>query len=164
MKETQKQLNDLIRNFYDESAARQAAREIEQADRLLAAADSPRPREEVLKRIKQKMVQRSTQLRRKRTPLRLALTAVAACLLIGVGLIFYRVITPPVKAVSPEVVQAFFSDQSVENITSNLDEISDQIYVVSASNWDSNWEEELEAVEEIEEMDLLTDDNDFWKG
>lgn len=164
MKETRKQLNNLIRDFYDESEAVKMAREIEDADTLMASVKTFGPRAEVIEQIKQRMLRQSAAMHRKTLLFRPILAAAAACLLIGAGLILYQVLVPPVQAeLEPGVVQAFFSDQPVEKITTNLDEISDQIYVIHASGWDSTWEEEVKAVEEIEEMDLLTD-TDFWKG
>ena len=66
-------------------------------------------------------------------------------------------------ALAPHIarMEALLGDNP--SLVADLDEISDQLYVVDTSGWDSPWEEEVEAVEEIEEMDLLTN-NDFWKG
>lgn len=171
MKETRKQLNKLIRDFYDESEAMQIARDIEEADRLLTACDAPRPRTEVIEQIKQRMIRRSAATHRKIILLRSMFTAAAACLIIGTGVLWMMGIHPSPAppgntagfAVQNEVLQDFFSDDTSARIATDVDEISDALYTVDTSIWDSPWEEELNTVEEIEEMDLLTN-NDFWKG
>ena len=99
--------------------------------------------------------------------MRFILSAAAACLLIGVGLFWYHAVQPsppPLKMVnlSPDVVQDFFTDQPVEKIASDLDEVSEQMYAIDTEE-ESIFEEDLAAIEEMEEMDLLTN-NDFWKG
>ena len=171
MKETRKQLNKLIRDFYDESESAQIARDIEEADSLLASCDIPTPRAEVIEHIKQRMIRRSAAMHRKTIVLRSMLTAVAACLLIGAGLLWilgYQISPQPPGntaglALKSEVLQEFFSDDTTAEIASYLDEISDELYTVDTSGWGSPWQQELDAVEEIEEMDLLTN-TDFWKG
>lgn len=162
MKETKKQLNDLIRAFYKESEARQIAGDIEEADALISTFESPMPRGELARQIKDKIIRQTARRHRKTLTLRSMLSAAAACLLIGVGLIMHQtLISPDGEVLGPGVVQAFFSEQPVEKITSNLDEISEQIHTVQSSGWDSSWETEVN--EEIEEMDRLTN-SDFWKG
>ena len=167
MKETQKQLNNLLREFYDESAARQISRDIEEADRLLADAAPVQPGEELVEHIKQTIGRKSVSIPvRKTFPLRSVLAAAAACLLIGAGWLLYQAVQRPSQAPDKNLainVNEFFSDETGAKIASDLDEISDQMYVVSSSGWDSPVEGEYETVEEIEEMDLLTN-NDFWKG
>ena len=163
MKETKKQLNDLIRAFYSESEVRQIAGDIEEADNLLASFESPMPRAELADQIKEKLIRQAAARRHHKTmTLRSMLSAAAACLLIGVGLILFQIVVPPVQAqLEPGVVQAFFSEQPVETITSNLDEISEEIYTVQSSGDDGSWQ--TQTVQEIEEMDCLTS-SDFWKG
>jgi hypothetical protein len=162
MKETKKQLNDLLRSFYSEAEARQIAGDIEEADTLLASFESPMPRAGLADQIKEKLIRQAARSRRKTLTLRSVLSAAAACLLIGAGLILFQIVVPPVQAqLEPGMVQAFFSEQPVETITSNLDEISDEMYAVQSSGDESSWE--VRTVEEIEEMDLLTS-SDFWKG
>lgn len=167
MKETKKQLHDLIRTFYGESEVRQIVGEIEQADRMIAAFDSPQPRTELTEQIKQQMMRQTAMRHRRTTALRSVLSAAAACLLIGAGLVLLlnRDFSPlppsqPVT-IGPGVIEEFFSDEAITEMASNLDEISDQIYAVHTSEWDSDWE--VEAIAEIEEMDRLAN-SDFWKG
>ena len=168
MKETQEQLNKLIRNFFDESAARQVSRDIEEADRMMNAFGDPQLRDTLPEQIKKRMIQRAASLPRRRISLRLVLSAAAACLLIGVGLFWIQAIqnsrnlSVTITDLGPDVMQDFFTDQPVEEITLDLDEVSMRLYAVDAGE-DSLFEEELETIEEIEEMDLLTDNN-FWKG
>lgn len=162
MKETKKQLNDLIRTFYGESEARQITGDIEEADALISAFESPMPRAGLAEQIKEKLIRQAARRHRKTLALRSMLSAAAACLLVGAGLIMYHILISSARAdLDPRVVQAFFSEQPVEKITSNLDEISEQIHTTQSSGSDSLWE--VEVVEEIEEMDRLTN-SDFWKG
>jgi hypothetical protein len=162
MKETKKQLNDLLGSFYSQPEARQIAGDIEEADNLLASFESPMPRAGLADQIKEKVIRQAALHRRKTRMLRSVLSAAAACLLVGAGLILFQRIAPPDHPqLGPGVVEAFFSEQTVENITSNLDDISEQIYAIQTSGWTGSWE--TEAVQEIEEMDRLTS-SDFWKG
>ena len=162
MKETRKQLNDLLGMFYSELQARQILSDIEETDRMLASFKGPVPRIERIEQIKEKVVRQAMRRRRKTQMLRSLISAAAACVLIGVGLILFQHIVPPAEArLESAMIQAFFSEQPVEMMVSNLDEISEQIYTVQPAGWTGSWE--AEAVEEIEEMDQVAA-GDFWKG
>lgn len=165
MKENKKQLNDLTRTFYDESEAAQMSREIEDADALLASFDSPCLRAGLADQIQADMRRRSAAIHRKTVLLRSLLSGAAACLLIGAGLFWMlRQQAAPVLTAGADLnVQEIFSDETAASIASDLDEISEQIYAADVAGWDRLWDTELRTIQEIEEMELLTD-NDFWKG
>ncbi len=166
MKENRHQLETLLRCFCEEAQAAQFAEEIEACEKLLAD-DSPLPRPEVLTAIKQTLRQRTAALARKRHLYRQMLTAAAACLAAGVGLLWSlhhqspeAVPVQPV-ALQSSMVQEFFTDEAVSEISSKLDDITEQLHADSSSNRADSWEAEINN--EIEEMVLIAQ-ADFWKG
>lgn len=165
MKENRKQLEELLRRFYDEEQAVQAASEIESAEAYLAA-ESPLPGPDVLAEIKRSLLKRSAVLSGKRRFYRRAWIAAAACLALAVGLLWnlqQRTGGPlsPRVALPDAIVQEFFSDDAVSEISSKLDDISEQIYDGSDSEKNDPWTTEVDS--EIEDM-VLVAQADFWKG
>jgi len=59
------------------------------------------------------------------------------------------------------MVQDFFTDETVSEISSKLDDITEQLHADSSSNRTDSWEAEINR--EIEEMVLIAQ-ADFWKG
>lgn len=166
MKENRHQLETLLRCFYEEAQAAHFAEEIEAGEKLLAN-DSPLPRPEVLANIKQALRQRTAALARRRHFYRQVLTAAAACLAAGVGLLWslHRqspdAISVPTVTLQSSLVQDFFTDDSVSEISSKLDDITEQLHTDSSSNKVDSWEAEINN--EIEEMVVIAQ-ADFWKG
>jgi hypothetical protein len=165
MRENREQLEELLRRFYDEDQASQTASEIEAAEAYLDA-ESPLPRPEVLNRIQQSLRQRAAILSRKKRFYRRLLTAAAACLILAAGLLMQTLrqshVLPPV-AFGPQnkLIQDFFTDDAVAEISSKLDDITEQVYDDSASDKNNSWETEVDS--EINEMTLIAQ-ADFWKG
>ncbi len=165
MKESRDQLEHLLRRFYDEEQALQAASEIASAESLLAAA-SPLPRPEVVAELKSSLKRRAEVLAARKRFYRQILTAAAACAPIAVGLLWSGRQSHPVHSDHPVVLQTkmvedFFSDEGVSELSSTLEDISEQLYTVSPEDKNDSWESEVDS--EIEEMVLIAQ-ADFWKG
>lgn len=166
MKETHEQLRELARRFYDPEQARRIAEEIEQAETQLRSFALPSIRPEVISRIKRRVTARSA-----RPVFRYwqAVAAVAACLALTSALLLINRPHPP--AAGPRLPLAsiqpweddLLADADVADTISNeLDEISDQLQDLQASQWDqpSAWQQDIF---ELEDSELITSTS-FWKG
>ena len=145
----------------DPSQARTMADEIEQAESMLAAAETPRPRPELLEDIKYLMIRRQRSIQQRKFIRRMVLTAAAACLLIAASLFLNKSFVSPAQQGSSIASAGARADTAVEEVSAELEEITDQLYSVRSSIWDSP-EEEF-GLDEIEDMQLLQE-KDFWKG
>ncbi|HRU14122.1 MAG TPA: hypothetical protein P5017_00180 [Anaerohalosphaeraceae bacterium] len=166
MKESREQLEKLLGRFYDKEQAARAASEIEGGDALVAGGMSPRPRPEIIAHIKASLEQELAVRAKRKIVSRRILTAAAACLLAAISVLWvvghHRILPSesPV-AIGTTVIQEFFSDDAVSEISSILDDISKQIYDEEIAGKNDSWE--TDAGNEIEEMTLIAQ-ADFWKG
>ena len=165
MKENREQLEKLLGRFYDKEQAARAASEIEGGDALVGGM-SPRPRPEIIAHIKASLEQDLAVRAKRKIVSRRILTAAAACLLAAISVLWvvghHRILPSesPV-AIGTTVIQEFFSDDAVSEISSILDDISKQIYDEEIAGKNDSWE--TDAGNEIEEMTLIAQ-ADFWKG
>lgn len=167
MKETPQQLQEMLRQFYGPDESRQIAEDIAQAEARMASVPSPRMRPEALSRIQGRVA-----ACRGRSYARLWQTAVAAaaCLAIVSTLFVINRPSPDVIAPQPPVAMAVQSWEAelladfeeADVIASELDDISNQLQDLQASQWDepAPWQQDLF---ELENSDLITSTS-FWKG
>jgi hypothetical protein len=166
MKESREQLEKLLGRFYDEEQAARVASEIEVGDALVAGGMSPRPRPEVIAHIKASLEQELAVRAKRKIVSRRILTAAAAGLLAAISLLWtvgyhWTLSSKPPVALGTTVIQEFFSDDAVSEISSTLDDISKQLYDEEIAGKNDSWE--TEVGNEIEEMTLIAK-ADFWKG
>lgn len=166
MKESREQLEKLLGRFYDEEQAARVASEIEVGDALVAGGMSPRPRPEAIAHIKASLEQELAVRAKRKIVSRRILTAAAACLLAAISLLwtvgyYWTFSSKSPIALGTTVIQEFFSDDAVTEISSTLDDISEQLYDEEIAGKNDSWE--TEVGNEIEEMTLIAQ-ADFWKG
>lgn len=166
MKESREQLEKLLGRFYDEEQAVRAVSEIEAGDAFLAAGASLLPRPEVIARIKTSLEQRLAVRAKRKIVSRRILTAAAACLVAAISLLWvvghhWILSSESPVALGTSDLQEFFSDDAVSEISSTLDDISEQLYAGETAGKENSWE--TEVGNEIEEMTLIVQ-ADFWKG
>lgn len=167
MKETTKQLKDLLGRFYEPRQAGQMASEIEQIESRIADFPSPQLRPERLQAIKN---QCAAAMRSKRTYYLRIVSVAAACLLAASAMLLFRmnrVASHETSAFLAHDVQTWEEmladdDRFITDVTDELDHIYDQLHWIQAAQWDQPafWQQDLR---ELEDSDLITGTS-FWKG
>lgn len=171
MKETPEQLKMLFRQFADDHSAEQMAEDIRQADHLLASIPCPEVSRQSLSAIK-------TQVRnhlkvRSHQRIRLWLTSSAAAILLLAGTLFFLKNNPPSL---PEHLTASASaaaylwsdgiiadDDPVGTLKTQIETIAGQIETVQKQN--TSWfDDENSLASEIQDLQNIAANTDFWKG
>jgi hypothetical protein len=170
MKETPEQLKILLRQFADDHSAEPMAEDIRQADHLLASIPCPEVSGQSLSAIK-------TQVRnhlkvRSHQRIRVWLTSSAAAILLLAGTILFLKNNPPAL---PEHLTASASaaylwsdgiiadDDPVGTLKTQIETIAGQIETVQKQN--TSWfDDENSLASEIQDLQTIAANTDFWKG
>ena len=175
MNEDNENLNDLLKNFFDEARAWQAKRDIESGEQLLSDHPAPGPDGLVTDSIKSRISARldAHKQRRFHTIARRMAVAAVIVVLVMTGIRFngYRDrrpadVTGPDKTALKNIWQeddaqdSAARDSQLNVLTAQIDEIADSILSIRL---DEHRSQQSDAFIEIE-TELLDINGNFWKG
>ena len=175
MNKDNENLNDLLKNFFDEARAWQAKRDIESGQQLLSDHPAPGPDGLVTDSIKSRISARldAHKQRRFHTIARRMAVAAVIVVLVMTGIRFngYRDrrpadVTGPDKTALKNIWQeddaqdSAGRDSQLNVLTAQIDEIADSILSIRL---DEHRSQQSDAFIEIE-TELLDINGDFWKG
>ena len=161
MNENKENLNELLSDFFDPAEASQIKRDIEQGDEVFRNYPAPEPNKELVDAIKVRMAGELAR-RRERKPLSVVLrraVAVAAVFIVIslAGLIFFGNGDDDIYA------NIWQDDTQLLALMAQVDEIADQIQQIRLDEFGEDDDADI-AQWEIEEMEMVANNTDFWKG
>lgn len=167
-----KNLNELLEKFMDAEQARQAARDIRQADQLFTQSPAPAPDDELIANIK---TQVNEKLRQKPNAFKQitykALAAAAAVIIITAVIInsFEKQSPQPLQnivyaSMLPQSIwdsnDVTVDDQSLATLAAEIEQIESEMLALQLNE---NGDSIAEEIEELE-MELIEINTNFWKG
>ena len=161
MNENKENLNELLSDFFDPAEASQIKRDIEQGDEVFRNYPAPEPNKELVDAIKVRMAGELAR-RRERKPvsvvLRRAVAVAAVFIVISLaGLIFFGNGDDDIYA------NIWQDDTQLLALMAQVDEIADQIQQIRLDEFGEDDDADI-AQWEIEEMEMVANNTDFWKG
>ena len=161
MNENKENLNELLSDFFDPAEASQIKRDIEQGDEVFRNYPAPEPNKELVDAIKVRMADELAR-RRDRKPisvlLRRAVAVAAVFIVISLaGLIFFGNGDDDIYA------NIWQDDTQLLTLMAQVDEIADQIQQIRLDEFGEDDDADI-AQWEIEEMEMVANNTDFWKG
>lgn len=161
MNENKENLNELLSDIFDPAEASQIKRDIEQGDEVFRNYPAPEPNKELVDAIK---VQMAGELARRReikpisVVLRRAVAVAAVFIVIALaGLIFFGNGDDDLSA------NIWQDDTQLLALMAQVDEIADQIQQIRLDEFDED--DNVDTAQwEIEEMEMVANNTDFWKG
>jgi len=164
MIENKENLDKLLLGFFDPAQASQIKRDIEQGEEAFCKYPGPVPDKELVLAIKRRT---ADELARKRDskPVfavlsqAVAVAAVFIILALG-GLMFFASDSGDTTPLAQDIWQ---DDQQLLDLKAQVDEIADQIRQVRLDEFEDDDDVDF-AQWEIEEMEIIANNTDFWKG
>jgi hypothetical protein len=161
MNDNKEKLNELLSDFFDPAEASQIKRDIEQGDEVFRNYPAPEPNKELVDAIKVRMADELAR-RRERKPvsvvLRRAVAVAAVFIFISLaGLIFFGNGDDDIYA------NIWQDDTQLLALMAQVDEIADQIQQIRLDEFVEDNGTDI-AQWEIEEMEMVANNTDFWKG
>lgn len=161
MNENKENLNELLSSFFDPEKISQIKSDIEKGDDLFAKYSAPKPDEEVIAAIKSRMASelaRKHERRRISVVLSRAVAVAAVFIVISLaGQIFFNSSSDDVYA------NIWQDDTQLLTLMEQVDEIADQIQQIRLDEFDADEDVDI-TQSEIEEMEMVANNTDFWKG
>lgn len=164
MIEKKENLDKLLLSFFDPAQGSQIKRDIEQGDEVFCKYPGPAPDEELVVAIKRGI---SDELARKRErkPVFVVLSravAVAAVFIILTlaGLMFFTSDSGDTRPLAQDIWQ---DDLQLLDLKAQVDEIADQIRQIRLDEFGDDDDVDF-AQWEIEDMEMVANNTDFWKG
>jgi len=167
-----KNLEELFGQFYNEGQARQAVEDVHDAEQILNEYAMPEPDGELLANIKADiagvLLQRKKTVALRRIVYRVAVTA-AVIILAAIGLeLFERNNMDSEKLATTSVIprtlwksgDIFTDDTDLAILAAEIDQIEDEIIALELSENGSDGYQDLADLE----MKLIEINSDFWKG
>jgi hypothetical protein len=165
-KRVREDLTELFRLWLDPQEAQDAAREVRAAEEMIESNPAPLPATATLDRIKQQMRLRS--IHRRRNHFMEGVAAVAAAIMIVVGLSQYNLNRPSsaigFASLIPDALwesdDIASDDVKLAYFNSEVDRLEAQVQAIEYGDADTSGAGTLNEVE----MELFEIDTDFWKG
>ncbi len=153
-------LEELLSGFVNEAEARQAAGDIRLGDELLNEYPARRPDARLLEEIKAE-VSRSLATGRKRVYwVRRAVAAAAVIVVASVLLLWPGGGTPPVYADTT----GLWDDAAITSLRAEIDAVLDTMISIEADEYGFDEGAGDFAEAELEELEMVAMNDDFWKG
>ncbi len=172
MKEDKNELKSLIEQFMDSQEAAQMAQEIEEAQEMLAAMPAPRLSDPSLEALKQRVSRRLAVPARTVRPaatIRFYLSAAAALILATVGWVVFSnqktEIPTDLLASAAHIWEdsSASDDNPVNTLMAKIEAVAGQ--VESIQDKPLKWfEDDSNLSTEIESLEVIASNTDFWKG
>jgi hypothetical protein len=164
MIENKENLNELLLSFFDPAEASQIKREIELGEEVFWKYPGPVPDEELVLAIKRRIAGELAR-KRERKPVFVVLSravAVAAVFIILAlgGLMFFTSDSGDTRPLAQDIWQ---DDLQLLDIKAQVDEIADQIRQIRLDEFGDDDDVDF-AQWEIEDMEMVAHNTDFWKG
>lgn len=169
MIEDKENLKELISNFFGSAQGSQIKRDIELGDEIFRRYPAPRPREKALGTVRNRI---AVELARKKRTSAVFLTfvkisAVAAVVIVTAlaGLMFFASDSGDIPVLAKHIWQddTLEADPQLLTLKAQVDEIADQIQQIRLDEL-GEYDDADTAQWEIEEMEMVANNTDFWKG
>lgn len=164
-------LNELFEKFMDTEQARQAARDIRQADQLFTQFPAPAPDDELIANIKTQVNEKLHQKPNAFKQITYKVLAAAAAVIIITAVIInsFEKQTPQQQIIVyasmlPQSIwesdDVTVDDQSIATLAAEIEQIESEMLALQLNE---NGDSLAEEIEELE-MELIEISTDFWKG
>ncbi len=154
-------LEQLLGGFLNEAEAREAAADIRRGEGLLSDYPAPRPDGRLVKEIKAK-VSRSLATGRRRVHWAQRAVAVAA-VIIAVSVLLLLTADQP-RTIIADPGPDWWDDARVAGIRAEIDEVLDSMISISVDEYGLDESEPDFTEVEMEELEMVAMNDDFWKG
>lgn len=169
MIDNKENLKELVSNFFGSAQASQIKRDIELGDEIFRKYPAPRPSEKVLGTIRNRIAVELAHSKRTRAVfLTLGkVAAVAAVVIVTAlaGLMFFASDSGDMPALAKHIWHddTLEADTQLLALKAQVDEIADQIQQIRLD--ESGEDDDVDIAQwEIEEMEMVANNTDFWKG
>ena len=169
MSENKENLDELLTDFFDPAEALQVKRDIELGDEIFIRNPAPVPDEQLLVAIKTNIAVDLARNKRKRVVfLTIGKVATVAAVFIVtalIGLMFFVHDSSDMSTLAKNIWQddAFVADEELLALKTQVDEIADEIRQIRLDELDEDYD--VDTIQwEIEEMEMVANNTDFWKG
>ncbi len=155
-------LEELFGGFLDESEARQAAEDIRAGDSFLHDYPAVRPDARLLEEIKAKVGDSLGAAARRRVYWMGRAVAVAAAIIVIASVLLLRPSPGPSDVVAPG--KEFWNAGAIASLRAEIDAVVDTMISIGTdeSGFDEGAGDFAEA--ELEELEMVAMNDDFWKG
>ena len=169
MIDNKENLKELVSNFFDPAEGSQIKRDIELGDGIFRRYPAPIPNEDLLGILKHRISVELTRSKRTR-PVFVVLSRVAAAaaviiILALAGLMFFASDSGDMPSLAKHIWQddSLEADTELLALKAQVDEIADQIRQIRLDELDED--DDVDIIQwEIEEMEMVANNTDFWKG
>ena len=169
MIENKENLEELLSNFYSSSEVSQVNRDIESGDEIFRSNPAPGPDEQLLVTIKNRIaVDLARDERNRIVFLTIGKAAAVAAVVIVtalIGLMFSLHESSDMPVLAKHIWQdnTLEADPQLLTLKVQVDEIAEQIRQIRLDELDED--DDVDTIQwEIEEMEMVANNTDFWKG
>jgi hypothetical protein len=172
MKETEQQLNNLLKQFVDEQTAHEMAEDFRHMDRLMASLALSDVSQKTLSEIKTRVQRCLAEQQRKIIHRRIRIwstSAAAAVILLAAGVTFFFMTRQPSAMHLLVTASSIWDDENVSD-TDPIDLLSARIEIAAGQidpdhEQSSPWFDDDDSLAvEIQDLKTIATNTDFWKG